>query len=133
MASSAPKAMNLATVSGVAATRRSSAAVSRRTAILVTRSAGDEQNNDEGQNEAADRAPFEQRYEPLIGLLMGFKVGALAVRHYPRPHSRQATQPPNGGRAPPTPARPASVKHQPLSRFLPCEAIIVPLQDGSRD
>src|SRR6185436_10068618 len=78
-ATSAPSATNFFTVSGVAATRRSSAASSLRTPSFTRGpSVLDDQDDDEGGDQADDRAPFHQRCEPGIALLMRRHVVGLS-------------------------------------------------------
>ncbi len=62
-ATSAPRAMNFFAVSGVAATRVSPLAVSLRTAIFTL---ADDHDDDEGDDEAGQRPPFEQPGETLV-------------------------------------------------------------------
>src|SRR5690349_12360038 len=65
-ATSAPRAMNFFTVSGIAAQRVSSAA-SLRTAIFISRiELLQNQKNDEADDEAEDGAPLHHVGEPLI-------------------------------------------------------------------
>src|SRR3712207_6292283 len=70
-ASVAPSEANFLTDSGVAATRRSPASVSLRTAIFTPRgspSVADDEDDDQTGDETDDRAPFHQAGKPLVAV-----------------------------------------------------------------
>src|SRR4051794_12197070 len=73
----APSPMNFFTVSGVAETRRSPAAVSLSTAIFTL--ACDQKNDERADERASHRSPFHHRGETAPGLFMGGIVHALVA------------------------------------------------------
>ena len=73
----APRAMNFFTVSGVAETRLSPAARSRRTAIFIPPATAlllDRQNDDENQRANRGRGPLHQIYEAFVSGLGGLDI-----------------------------------------------------------
>src|SRR5690606_36946155 len=76
MATAAPRAMNLRTVSGVTATRLSPAARSCKTAMRIPpRSGSGNQKDDDEHQQRGDRdGPFEKADEPAVGLRVGLPL-----------------------------------------------------------